>query len=423
MGEDSGSIKSSVSTCMALVQRRRRYQPTGRLAVYPYATATPASVPAGVSKHTTSRSASSRLVTRRICRRAPSPPLRRSQSPRASGGGSSQSERGDAYTDPRASRAVGSRNNLGSSFIHRPTRCATVNLARMLEQLGFTADEIIPCEIHDGLVVVPARVDGEDVGLVLTTARTSALTITREYAARRGWRLEDPQRVPSGATGYAHSEIHFAMVPSYSILGAEERFDRVPVDGEERYRAITASNSRVVGTVGRSVLGDRVLAVDYQRSAIAVSQPWATWHARPRDLAPAYQFPMTGVPGRWHPLIDGMRFFEMPLKLYLDSGTWSSALSADVYRTAVKELGILSSFIRWRVRRRLRGRKPVPLFLKLPDGVDERIWVYLMGSLRPWSDWIGVDRIDGWLGGHFLSSWLTVLDFEIGSVSLFARSP
>jgi hypothetical protein len=292
----------------------------------------------------------------------------------------------------------------------------------VLERLGFCPDEITACEVRDGRFIVPAQLDG-DVGLVLATARTSALTITPDYASLRGWPVEDHQLMRSAAVGYARDEVGFATVPTFAVLGTEGHFDRAVVGGIDRYRVTGLTIRPVVGAIGKSIFRGRALALDYQSSTIAVSSPLrAAWHTRSTDLVPAYRFAMAGEHGKLDPMVEGIQFFGVALKLYLDTGAWSSALSLDAYCGASSGIGLLDRFIRWRARSRFRARRPVPLFLTLPDGAVKRYRGYIMPSLRPWSEWIGVDRLDGWLGGNFLSHWVTVLDFDSGMISLFTRS-
>jgi hypothetical protein len=225
--------------------------------------------------------------------------------------------------------------------------------------------------------------------------------------------------MPSTVVGYARGEVGFTTVPTFTVLGTEGHFDRAVV-GTDRYRVTGLTIRPVVGATGKSVFRGRALALDYQTSTIALSSPLrAAWQTRSTELMPVYRFAMTGEHGNLDPLVEGIQFFGVALKLYLDTGVWSSALSFDALVGAFSGSGWFDRFVRWRARSRFRSRSPVPLFLTLPDGAQKRCRGYIMPSLRPWSEWIGVDRLDGWLGGNFLSQWVTVLDFNSGTVSLF----
>jgi hypothetical protein len=148
---------------------------------------------------------------------------------------------GNALLDAHVSTSVPVTKTLFKAYRRAQRPCpshfgeAARTLVGMLARLGFTPDEIIKCREDEGRLVAPAVVGGEPAGLVISTQRTSALTLNTQYVTQRGWRIEDRQLMRSTAVGYGPAPIGFVVVPDYTVLGVEDHFDRAVVSNEKRY--------------------------------------------------------------------------------------------------------------------------------------------------------------------------------------------
>lgn len=271
-----------------------------------------------------------------------------------------------------------------------------------LQSLGFRAEELFQCELSDGLIIVPAALDGDSTRFLLDTGATTWITLSHDYAATR-FVFENGEEVPSTS-----DVLGYVTVKHLVVLGKSFSERTLSVRRRDTW-------NRVAGLVGIRFFDGGFLAIDPRSGLVGASARPELRSCLPRAIC---RLRLLEAHGEYVAITSDLREGDMrgehPV-LLLDSGSTGSLLTLDYalrkpwYRP-FRWLAVLTS---------RRARRRLLWVLELPGGTGIWTRVGVVPSLQPFARAAGLERVDGVLGMNFLRRWVLVFDFYGGELGLF----